>query len=133
MKVLFAAVVSLFVFAATGVLAEETPQEGLKAIDECYKTKNFDKLVKERYAELHKCKNANEVQQVIDMFKKRFSNDKILKQISEIHAKALQVKPEISTNKHPQESETDKMAKFKVDKITIRLYLLKTGKWGFHM
>lgn len=122
-----------FGFNAQIFANEETPYQAIKEIMNLYKTKDFETLVKDRYAELHKAKSDTEVQKVIQMFSKKFSGDKILNRILAIYEITLAITPEIVENPNPQITETNKMAIFKMEKGEMKLYLLKTGKWGFHI
>ena len=127
---------SLIIFAGL-VLAScgskpETVEDGINAIIKLYKTGDFKKLVNERYAEIHKAKSEKEVNKIIEMYTKRFKNVKYLNQAIGAYTKALLIKPIMTTNENSQISETGQVATFKGDKFRIKLYMLKSGKWGFH-
>ena len=123
----------LVIFIPLSFAGEETPVQGMKAIIELYKTKNFDTLIRERYAEIHKAKSEDDISKLVTRFSERFSNEKKLKQVIQIYEMALQSKPVIKTNENPQITETDKIANFAIGEKSIKLYLLKSGKWGFHL
>lgn len=115
----------------------ETPKEGLKAIIKLYKSQDFEKLVKERYSELHKAKNEKDVQKVIEMLKKRFSQEKKREQMISFLESALKSPPKEIKNEKPQKTESGNIAKFKIEMkgrtIEYKLYKMKTGLWGFHL
>lgn len=71
--------------------------------------------------------------ELIESFSRRFSNEEKLQRVILIYEKCLEIGPEIVGNPSPRETETDKMAEFSLKENTVRLYLQKTGKWGFHM
>ena len=50
-------ILTVLTFSPLLFVGEETPNEGLTAIIKLYETKDFDTLVRERYAELHKAKS----------------------------------------------------------------------------
>ena len=127
---------TLLFFIAGSVFAE-TPKEAAKALKALYEAKDFEKLVKERYTELHKAKNDKDVQKIIDMISGQFSNEKNLKMILTIYDQLINTEPTIEEKANPQKSESGKVAVFKVkfgDKeLPFKLYEMKNGKWGFHL
>ena len=131
-----AVIITVLLFMAGGLFAE-TPKEAAKALKALYETKNFEKLVKERYTELHKAKTDKDVQKVIDMISGQFSKEKNLKMILSIYDQLINVEPTVEDNPKPQQGESGKVAVFKVkfgDKeIPFKLYQMKNGKWGFHL
>ena len=115
---------------------EETPKEALQAIIKLYESKNFEKLIKERYSEIHKADTPEKLKKFIDMFSKRFSNEKNLRIKVSFLKEGLKAEPEIFKNIAPNESETEDVASFPVKihgkEIEYNLYKMKSGKWGFH-
>lgn len=130
-------IIFLLLLFIAGSSFAETPKEAAKALRALYESKNFDKLVKERYTELHKAKSDKDVQKIIDMISGQFSNDKNLKMILGIYDQILNTEPTIKENSQPQKSESGKVAIFKVKfgdrEIPFKLYQMKNGKWGFHL
>ena len=132
MKQLF---ILLFVFLVFSVSQArvETPGEALQIIITLYETRDFDTLIQERYAELYKAESQDEVKQLIDRFAKTFEDEDLLQEVIALYTQALSVPPEIQTNPAPQLTETATMAIYNIGETTLKLYLLKTGKWGFHL
>jgi hypothetical protein len=112
---------------------EETSEDGLKVILTLYKEKNFEKLIKERYTEIYKAEEVGKVDELVQKFSTRFSNEKKLNQVIVIFESLVDIKPEIVVNSMPRITETDKMAKFPIKNGEFKLYLQTNGKWGFHM
>ena len=133
MRILLALLIALLLISPTAAVAGETPQEAVQHIIDLYKTRNFDKLIHERYSEIYKAEAHGKVDQLVERVSSRFSNEKKLSSVIELYEIILKVEPEIVTNPAPRETETEKMAEFNLNKDTFRLYLQKTGKWGFHM
>ncbi len=131
-------VFSFFILFLSVHTYAETPREGLKAIIELYKTKNFKKLVQERYSELERFGRTEDiVNKLTEIFRKRYSNDKLLARTVSFLERALKAKPLIVKREDPQKGETGDVAKFKVvlnsRTVEYRLYKMKTGLWGFHL
>ena len=129
--ILLLAILSITPYALAG---EETPQEGVQSIIKLYEEKNFDILIRERYAEIYKAEAEGKVDVLIKRYSQKLSNDeKKLQQIIQILKRFSKVTPVLTVNPNPAVTETDKMAEFRDKKDTYKLYLLKTGKWGFHL
>ena len=115
---------------------EETPHEAVKRIIALYKARDFETLIRERYTEIHKADNEEKVEKLIDVFRKRFSDDVNNKLAVEAYEKALGLEPEIKDSDIRQKGENGKMAVFSpggFDRGTMRLYQMENGKWGFHL
>lgn len=128
-------VLLMIMFISSSIFAE-TPKEGIAEILNLYKTKDVEKLVKERYTELHKAKTEKEVKQVIDMLKGLVSDEKTLKRLTDFLSELQLVEPVLSKQdpKYIQETETGDIAKFKAKSgRSYRLFKMKSGKWGFHL
>ena len=117
----------------TLVLAEESPIEGVQAIIQLYKDRNFDQLVRDRYTEIHKAESDKDITKLIDKLSRRFASDEALSEVVGIYEKALTTEPRIVSNPYPQPTEQDAMAEFPITPGPLRLYLMKSGKWGFHL
>jgi len=133
MRILSLILLILLIGAPQSFAGEETPEDGLKVILTLYKEKNFEKLIKERYTEIYKAEEIGKVNELIQKFSKRFSNEKKLNQVIAVFESLVDVKPDIVVNHKPRITETDKMAKFPIKNGEFKLYLQKNGKWGFHM
>ncbi len=81
MNTIIMLILTVLTFSPLLFVGEETPNEGLTAIIKLYETKDFDTLVRERYAELHKAKYEAEVVVLIEKFYK-FSFWNFLKVLS---------------------------------------------------
>ena len=114
----------------------ETPKEALQAIIKLYEGKNFEKLIKERYSEIHKADTPEKLKKFIEMFSKRYSNAKNLRIKLSFLKEGLKVEPEVFKNIDPNESEAEEMAHFPIKihdrEVEYILYKMKSGKWGFH-
>jgi hypothetical protein len=133
MKILSLILLILLIGVPQSFAGEETPEDGLKVILTLYKEKNFEKLIKERYTEIYKAEEVGKVDELVQKFSTRFSNEKKLNQVIEIFESLVDIKPEIVVNSMPRITETDKMAKFPIKNGEFKLYLQTNGKWGFHM
>ncbi|EDM25990.1 hypothetical protein LNTAR_19372 [Lentisphaera araneosa HTCC2155] len=115
---------------------EETPQEGLEAIIDLYETKNITKLVNERYTEIHKFKNEEDKQEVINKITKYISNEKKYEEMILFFKSVQNTEPNFSQTdpKWVQPTETGESANFKGKPgQTYTLYEMKNGLWGFRM
>ncbi|MCP4269277.1 MAG: hypothetical protein GY777_27530 [Candidatus Brocadiaceae bacterium] len=133
MKILFLIIISFLIVVPQSFAGEENPEDGLKNILILYKEKKFEKLIKERYTEIYKAEEAGKVNELIQKFSNRFANEKKLNQVIAVFETLVDVKPNIVDNPMPRITETDKMAKFQMENGEFKLYLQKSGKWGFHM
>lgn len=126
-------VVSSLLVMPASYAAQETPQEALKIIMNLYKARDFNTLFRERYTELHKAKSEDEVKKIISRYAGKFAGDRLINKVVQIYSEALKSTPKIVKNPYPQVTETDKMAEFPITKNVLRVYLMKNGKWGFHL
>jgi hypothetical protein len=134
MKKIISIFALMLLVVSSSYAKEETASEGLKAIINCYKTGNFDTLVKERYAELFKAKNEAEIEKIIAYFSKRFSNKEKLDQVVAMFTEISKATPVVTpVTKKPPFGAT-KVAKFDFGKKRpYVLWLLPSGKWAFTM
>lgn len=128
-----AVVLMILSFGSSTYAQTETPDEALKTFIEHYKSKDFSGLIYERYAELHKAPSQKAIDSLIARFEDLFEDESKLEEAIDLYTQALSVKPELQQNPYPQISETDLMAVYKLPHTSLILYLLKTGKWGFHL
>lgn len=105
--------------------AEETPVQAIAAIIQLYEARDFDALIRTRYAEISKAENEQQVQKLIDRFATLFQGDDKLKEAISTYRSVLQVSPELS--------EDGTVATFKLDGAFVKLSQMPDGKWGFHL
>ena len=112
----------------------ETPQDAAKAILKLVEAKDYDKLFKTRYCELHKAK-PEEVKEVIKVLSGYWDKDH--SKIVDTFKQLTTAKFEVSDHKYAQVTETGKKAtapvKMNDKERKYVLYEMKTGLWGFHM
>ena len=113
------------------IVSVERDRNWVRKIERCLR--GGYTLIRERYSEIYKAEAQGKVNELIESFSRRFSNEEKLQRVILIYEKCLEIGPEIVGNPSPRETETDKMAEFSLKENTVRLYLQKTGKWGFHM
>ncbi len=104
---------------------QETPTQAIQEIIKLYEIRNFDALIRTRYAEISKTTNEQQVASLITRFTTRFGDEATLSQAIETYKAALQITPEIS--------EAGQVATFQLDQGFIKLSRMSDGKWGFHL
>lgn len=112
---------------------DETPHEAVRAIIELYRVRDYETLIRERYTERHKAEAAGKMRELTDKFAGRLADEATLQKVISAYSECLEVTPVIIDNPYPQVTETNKVALFELKDGAFRLYLQKTGKWGFHM
>ncbi len=123
-SVFFTAVISLGIFACQSS-PPETPARAMEEIIRLYENRDFDSLIRTRYAEIHKAENDAQVQSLIDKFKTRFSSDDMLEMAISTYKTALQITPQI------QDDGTT--AIYNLEKGFIKLTRMENGNWGFNL
>ena len=103
----------------------ETPVQAIQSIIKLYEAKDFESLVRKRYAEISKAKNEQQIQSLIDRFTTSYQDEKNLNKAISIYKSTLKITPAIS--------EDGKVAKFNFENGFIKLSKMTNGKWGFHM
>ncbi len=103
----------------------ETPVQAIQSIIQLYEARDFDTLIRTRYAEISKMENEEQIQTLIDRFTTRFKDENKLKQAISTYKSVLQLTPELSEN--------DTVAIFKLNNGFIKLSRMPNGKWGFHL
>ncbi len=103
----------------------ETPAQALGALIQLYEARDFDALVRTRYAEISKAENEQQIQSLIDRFATRYQTEDRLNEAIAIYESALQVTPELT--------EGGTIARFTVDDGFIKLSRMPNGNWGFHL
>ena len=112
-------------YVAISARGEETPQAAIRAIMEHYRSREFDRLIRERYAEIGKAETEDKVAALVERFKKKFSGDERIKQAIAIYETALEIEPTMENDGN--------VAKFKLERGFVKLSKMKSGKWGFHL
>ncbi len=103
----------------------ETPAQALHAIIQLYEARDFDSLIRTRYAEIAKAENEAQIVSLVDRFKSTFQNEDTLKEGIATYQSALEITPELS--------EDGRVATFKLDGGFIKLSRMADAKWGFHL
>lgn len=133
MKLLYVLLFLLLALGPNAFAGEETPHQAVQSIINLYEAKDFSTLIRERYTEIYKAEAAGKVDELIKKYTQRLSSETKLQQVISQYLKLLEVEAKITTNPIPRETESDSMALFSLEADTYKLYLQKTGKWGFHM
>ena len=103
----------------------ETPAEAIQSIIELYEARDFDSLIRTRYAEIYKAENEEQIQMLIHRFTYRFQDETKLNEAISAYKSVLHLTPELSEN--------DTVAIFRLDNSFIKLSQMKNGNWGFHL
>jgi len=103
----------------------ETPVQGIQSIIQLYEARDFDSLIRTRYAEIYKAENEEQIQILIDRFTTRFQDEHKLNEAISTYKSVLQLTPELSEN--------DTVAIFRLDNGFIKLSQMPNGNWGFHL
>ena len=103
----------------------ETPVQGIQSIIQLYEARDFDSLIRTRYAEIYKAENEEQIQKLIDRFTTRFQDEDKLNEAITTYKSVLQLTPELSEN--------DTVAIFRLDNGFIKLSQMPNGNWGFHL
>ncbi len=103
----------------------ETPVQAIQSIIDLYESRDFESLIRTRYAEISKAENEEQIQMLIDRFTTMFQDEDELNEAITTYKSVLQLTPELSEN--------DTVAIFRLDKGFIKLSQMPNGKWGFHL
>jgi len=103
----------------------ETPNQGIQVIIDLYEARDFDTLIRTRYAEIGKAENNEQIQSLVDRFENMFQDDAQLTRAVSIYSSALQTDPELS--------EDGTIATFTFNERFIKLSKMPNGTWGFHL
>jgi hypothetical protein len=116
----------------------ETPQEAAAVIVELFKKEDYETLILERYSEWERTKNMPESGAPDEALKKVASSfERRRDQMIGLYELLAETEFTVQENERPQPGETEKMA---VATITFngregeaKLYLMESGRWGFHL
>lgn len=100
---------------------------------ELHNSGNYATLVRQRYAEKGKLRGEEDYTKLISMMERRYGHADKKESMLKIFDEALKVDPVIEVNPNPQEHETDTMATFTTEQGPVKVYLMKSGLWGFHL
>jgi len=103
----------------------ETPGQAVQAIIELYEARDFDSLIRTRYAEISKARDEQQIQTLIDRFGTRYKEEAALNQAVATYRSVLRLTPELSEN--------GTVAVFKLNDGFIKLSRMDNGNWGFHL
>ena len=119
--------ITLAVLSIVGCTSSEseTPVQSIQSIIQLYEARDFDSLIRSRYAEIYKAENEEQIQMLIDRFTTRFQDENKLNEAISTYKSVLELTPELSEN--------DTVAIFKLDNGFIKLSQMQNGKWGFHL
>jgi hypothetical protein len=110
---------------ACGSSQPETPHEGLEVIMSLLEDRDFDTLVRTRYAEIDKAESEEQIVALVGRFESRFQNPESLDEILSNYRTALEKTPEFTAE--------DDVALFKLGDGVIRMSRMADGRWGFHL
>ncbi len=107
--------------------ASETPGEALQAIIDLYESRDFDALIRDRYAEIGKAESEEQIRALIDRFAKRYADEEACKQAIALYRSLLSTSPKMA--------EEGDVATYVVDEgeAFVKLSRMPNGKWGFHL
>lgn len=125
-KKIISSIVSIALFIGASLAQAdteaETPQQGLKAIVELYKTQDWENLVKERCLEARHAQSEEAVKELVTSLSSQFSEAETLEALVSSYEAALTAEPEI-------ESEGT-VAIFASEYGSVRLSKMDNGAWG---
>jgi len=124
-KLLLITVIALLCIAGCTSVESETPVQAIESIIKLYEARDFDSLIRTRYAEIWKAENEEQIQMLIDRFTTRFQDENKLNEAISTYKSVLQLTPELSEN--------DTVAIFSLNDSFIKLSQMPNGKWGFHL
>ena len=105
--------------------APETPAQAIQSIIRLYEARDFDSLIRTRYAEIFKAENEAQIQGLVDRFDTRFQDESALEEAISTYRAALQGAPTLS--------EDGTVATYQLSQGFIKLSRMPDGKWGFHL
>ena len=124
-KLLCAIILAALSFVGCKSSESETPVQGIQSIIQLYEARDFNSLIRTRYAEISKAENEEQIQMLIDRFTNRFEDENKLNEAISTYKSVLQLTPELSEN--------NTVAIFRLDNGFIKLSQMPNGNWGFHL
>ena len=103
----------------------ETPAEAVREIIRLYEARDFESLVRTRYAELSKAESEQQVHALIDRFQERYRDEATLNQATLRYRSLLEMTPEITNDGNT--------ATFNLGEGFVKLTRMPNGMWGFHL
>ncbi len=107
-----------------GSSASETPPQALQAIIRLYEARDFDALIRTRYAELFKAEDESQIQELVNRFADLFQDADNLNEAISTYQSALGVTPAITD---------DSVAVYDLNGRSFRMSRMQDGRWGFHL
>ncbi len=105
--------------------AVETPDRAIEAITGLYASRDFDTLIRTRYAEVSKAESEEQIEALVDRFRTRFDSDDALTQAISLYESLSSVSPELS--------DDGLIATYHLDGRFVKLSRMADGRWGFHL
>jgi hypothetical protein len=105
--------------------APETPAQAIQSIIRLFEARDFDSLVRTRYAEISKAENEEQIQALVDRFETRFRDAAALEEAISTYRATLEGAPTLS--------EDGTVATFQLSRGFVKLSRMPDGKWGFHL
>ena len=124
-KLLLTISIAVLLIVGCNSSESETPVQAIQSIIKLYEARDFDSLIRARYAEIYKAKDEQQIQMLIDRFTTRYQDDSKLNKAISTYKSVLDLTPELSEN--------DTVAIFKLDDGFIKLSQMSNGNWGFHL
>jgi len=123
----FLSTIAITALCLTGCTSSEseTPVQAIRSIIQLFEARDFNSLIRTRYAEISKAENEQQIQILIDRFTTRFQDENKLNQAISTYKSVLQLTPELSEN--------DMVAIFRLNNDFIKLSQMPNGKCGFHL
>jgi hypothetical protein len=87
--------------------------------------RDFDTLIRTRYAELAKAENEEQIEALVNRFRTRFAGDDALAQAVSIYESLSSVEPELS--------DEGNAATYRLEGRFVKLSRMADGRWGFHV
>ncbi len=123
-RLIFAGLLGLLL-SGCGSPSSESPEQGLQAIIELYEARDFDALIRTRYAEIGKANGEPQVLNLIARFEAAFAGEQDLARAVATFETALQSAPELQEN--------GSVAVFQLEGEFCKLSRMTDGRWGFHL
>jgi hypothetical protein len=123
-----AAVLSLVLVAGLvgcEVGTPETPREAVANILNLYEARDFEKLIRTRYADVWELQDEEQIANLVARFAARYADEDSFRAVVEIYREASHTPAEVS--------EEGDVATFRLKNRILRLYRMRDGRWGFRL